>query len=206
MSARRLLLVARNEHWSHRGRFPGTDNEPLAKVVQLLRDEFKLDFSQYKNATIERRIARRMSLGRIERLSDYVRFLEKESGELAALYRDLLINVTSFFRDREPFEHLKKEVFPRLFEGRSFHRPVRMWVPGCATGEEAYSIAITALEVLDRRIERHEGVAIAVVHTRIAGEFMGTPFDGPFRYTRTWMHGEGGWRVVAGSVCPIIAR
>lgn len=64
----------------------------------------------------------------------------------------------------------------------------------------------TRLEVVDRRIERHEGVAIAVVHTRIAGEFMGTPFDGPFRYMRTWMYGEGGWRVVAGSVCAVLVE
>ncbi len=123
-------------------------DEDLNKVFILLRSATGVDFSFYKPTTLKRRIARRMMLHKVESLANYVRFLKQTPGEVDALYQDLLINVTSFFREPEVFEALKKKVFPRLLKDRSPRTPVRVWVPGCSTGEEAYSLAIALLEFL----------------------------------------------------------
>jgi len=123
--------------------------DSLGRLFEMLRRAFGVDFSAYKLATVERRIARRMVLQKVEKLDDYLRFLDSNAAELAVLYADLLIGVTNFFRDREPFDALKSVVFPRLFEKRSTGTPIRIWVPGCASGEEAYSIAICLVEYLD---------------------------------------------------------
>src|SRR5581483_3347400 len=128
--------------------------EPLQRIFGTLRDVFGVDFSAYKQSSIERRIERRMALQKLESLDDYARILEKNSVELNLLYHDLLIGVTSFFRDREPFEALKSVVFPRLFENRDQEIPLRIWVPGCSTGEEPYSIAMCLLEFLGERTGR----------------------------------------------------
>lgn len=118
----------------------------LDKVFILLRLAKGADFSLYKPTTLKRRIARRMMMHKIESLAHYVRFLKQTPEEVEALYGDLLINVTSFFREPEVFEMLKKKVFPRLLKDRPALAPVRIWVPGCSTGEEAYSMAIALLE------------------------------------------------------------
>ncbi|HTR52744.1 MAG TPA: CheR family methyltransferase [Kofleriaceae bacterium] len=123
--------------------------DALGRLLEMVRRAFGVDFSTYKLNTVERRIARRMALQKIDKLDDYIRFLDSNSAELAVLYADLLIGVTNFFRDHEPFDALKTVVFPRLFEKRSAESPIRIWVPGCATGEEAYSIAISLVEYLD---------------------------------------------------------
>ena len=117
-------------------------DDALKKIFVLLRTQTGHDFSQYKPSTIARRIERRMAVHQIERLNSYVQFLRTTPSEVEALFRDLLIGVTSFFRDREVFAALEQEVIPRLLEGRPAGAPVRVWVPGCSTGEEAYSIAI----------------------------------------------------------------
>ncbi|MHB8877975.1 MAG: chemotaxis protein CheB, partial [Myxococcaceae bacterium] len=122
--------------------------EHLNKLVILLRNAFGVDFANYKQATVERRVERRMVLHKLERLEDYVMFVTSDPNELRSLYNDLLIGVTGFFRDKEPFEALKTAVFPRLLEGRERNVPVRIWVVGCSTGEEAYSIGICLLEYL----------------------------------------------------------
>lgn len=122
--------------------------EDLNKIFILLRSATGVDFSFYKPTTLKRRIARRMMLHKIESLAHYVRFVRQTPKELDALYQDLLINVTSFFREPEVFEALKKRVFPRLLKDRAPRTPVRVWVPGCSTGEEAYSMAIALLEFL----------------------------------------------------------
>jgi two-component system CheB/CheR fusion protein len=125
--------------------------EPLQRIFALLRDVFGVDFTSYKQSSIERRIERRMVLHKSESLEEYARYLEKTSVELNLLYHDLLIGVTCFFRDREPFEALKTIVFPRLLENRDPEVPMRVWVPGCSTGEEPYSIAMCLLEFLGER-------------------------------------------------------
>ena len=104
------------------------------------------DFGAYKKTTLRRRIARRMLVNRIETLEAYARHLEGDASEIHALYQDCLITVTSFFRDPAVFEALCEQVFPVLLKDRAPDAPIRVWVPGCATGEEVYSIAIGLLE------------------------------------------------------------
>ncbi len=131
---------------------PALDDPPveaedsLAKIGILLRDATGHDFSQYKQSTLVRRIERRMALHQIRRQDDYVGYLRQDSAEIAALFQDLLIGVTSFFRDPEAFAALQQHVIPRLFAGKPADAPVRVWVPGCSSGEEAYSIAILLQE------------------------------------------------------------
>ena len=93
-------------------------------------------------------MARRMALQNLESLAEYQHYLQEHPAEVEALHQEILINVTSFFRDAEAFEALKQEVFPALLRGRDRHDPIRIWVAGCSTGEEAYSIAICWLEYL----------------------------------------------------------
>ncbi|HEX7899652.1 MAG TPA: chemotaxis protein CheB [Planctomycetota bacterium] len=118
------------------------------KLFGLLRATTGVDFAQYKQSTIERRIARRMAIHKMEAFADYARFLEKTPLEVRALHDELLINVTSFFREPEAFDVLKGSVFPALLQNRPDQEPLRLWIPGCSTGEEAYSILIALVEYL----------------------------------------------------------
>ncbi|HZP21849.1 MAG TPA: chemotaxis protein CheB [Terriglobales bacterium] len=133
---------------------PGAGDEEnldahMAQVFRLLRRTTGVDFSEYKPPTVGRRIQRRMALNRVHKLSDYTALLHRERAEVSALYHDLLINVTSFFRNPEAFESLKREVFPAIVEARKPPaHPIRIWVPGCSTGEETYSLAIALMEFL----------------------------------------------------------
>lgn len=120
----------------------------LAKIYILLRKATGVDFSLYKQTTLRRRIARRMVVQRITTLKEYSRYLQSNFSELKELYEDMLINVTRFFRDPETFASLRSELLPLLLRDRSAEQPIRIWVPGCATGEEVYSLAITLLEHL----------------------------------------------------------
>ena len=121
----------------------------LSKLFFLLRTKTGHDFSNYKPSTVNRRIERRMAVQRIENLDGYVKFLQQTPAEAEALFRDLLINVTSFFRDPEAFKTLEDQAIPRLFSGKPANGVVRVWVPGCSTGEEAYSIAILLVERME---------------------------------------------------------
>jgi two-component system, chemotaxis family, CheB/CheR fusion protein len=121
----------------------------LTRILRLVRGGTGVDFTHYKHSTLERRIKRRMALRGFETLQDYTRDLEDNREETKALCESWLITVTSFFREPAVFEELKQKVFPALFENRRQGEALRIWVPGCATGEEAYSIAICLLEFLD---------------------------------------------------------
>jgi two-component system CheB/CheR fusion protein len=116
------------------------------EILGLLRARTGVDFGQYKQTTIKRRIQRRMALRGIEPVRDYLQVLLEDTSELHALYQDFLIRVTQFFRDPEAFEALKEDVFPVLVQGRAPASPIRIWVAGCATGEEVYSLAICLME------------------------------------------------------------
>ncbi|HUO27384.1 MAG TPA: chemotaxis protein CheB [Candidatus Aquilonibacter sp.] len=133
--------------------FDGKD--PLMKdIFRLLKSFSKVDFVDYKVATIRRRILRRMNINRTAELRQYVKLLHRTPQEVEALYRDVLINVTSFFRNPEVFTSLHDIVYPKLLSERSSQEPVRVWVPGCSTGEETYSHAISLVEALSElRIE-----------------------------------------------------
>jgi two-component system CheB/CheR fusion protein len=123
----------------------------VGNLAVLLKTGFGIDLAHYKPKTIERRIQRRMALHRIERVDQYHRLCETDAKELSDLHKDLLINVTRFFRDKDPFEVLRAELVPRMLEGRADGNALRIWVPGCSSGEEAYSIAMCVLEVLDEK-------------------------------------------------------
>ncbi|HEV8717079.1 MAG TPA: chemotaxis protein CheB, partial [Candidatus Binatia bacterium] len=123
----------------------------LQKVFAILRRTTGIDFSAYKPGTIKRRIARRMVVHKIEKLKQFVEYLQQNPTEVQALCQDLLIPVTSFFREPETCEALTSQVFPRIVRARTRDAPLRLWVPGCATGEEAFSIAICLLEFLGDR-------------------------------------------------------
>ncbi|MBC8070538.1 MAG: PAS domain-containing protein, partial [Deltaproteobacteria bacterium] len=118
----------------------------MAAVYQMLQSEFGLDFKDYKPSTVTRRIERRLQMSRVEDIDAYVARLHSERDELDVLYRDLLIGVTRFFRDEEAFALLEERVLPELLRNAS-DKPLRVWVAGCATGEEAYSIAILLHEL-----------------------------------------------------------
>ena len=124
--------------------------QSLSRILALLKIVSHVDFNFYKPGTIRRRIARRMFLKKIVTLDDYVQFLRKNSDEVEALFQDVLIHVTGFFRDSDAFEGLKAIVFPRIMSAKTSSSPVRIWVPGCSTGEEAYSLAIAWLEYLGK--------------------------------------------------------
>ncbi len=122
------------------------ENE-INKIFIILRSNTGHDFSQYKANTINRRIVRRMALQQIERLEEYVKYLQQTPQEIEALFHELLIGVTNFFRDPEAFKALEK-VIPKLFINKSINESIRVWVTGCSTGEEAYSIAILMKEYM----------------------------------------------------------
>ncbi|MBL8251260.1 MAG: PAS domain-containing protein [Candidatus Competibacter sp.] len=126
-----------------------SDEDGLTRVFALLRERTRVDFTHYKPNTVIRRIERRMTMNQIHDLRDYVKFMESYPGEVMALYRELLIGVTSFFRDREVFDELESHHLPRLFE-RAESREIRFWVAGCSTGEEAYTLAMLGREILER--------------------------------------------------------
>ena len=118
------------------------------QILLLLKAATGLDFTYYKHSTIKRRINRRMMLQQVEKLEDYVRLLRENAEEVKSLYEDILINVTSFFREPEAFEALQQVVFPEIMRNRAEDEAIRIWVPGCASGEEAYSLAISLVEFL----------------------------------------------------------
>jgi two-component system CheB/CheR fusion protein len=131
-----------------------TTENALRKICILLRAQTGHDFSQYKPSTIHRRIERRMAVHQIAELDAYIRYLQQTPAELEALFRDLLIGVTSFFRDPEAFKVLEQQVFPKLFADKPAGSLVRVWSAGCSTGEEAYSIAILLQEFLETTQQR----------------------------------------------------
>jgi two-component system CheB/CheR fusion protein len=121
----------------------------LQKIFILLRAQTSHDFSQYKPSTIHRRIERRMNVHQIEDMDDYVKYLQQSPEEIEALFRDLLIGVTNFFRDPEAFALLEEKIIPELFEGKTAGDSVRVWSCGCSNGSEPYSIGILIQEYME---------------------------------------------------------
>src|SRR5262249_4675756 len=144
--AEELVRMARHDYIreSSKSRLPERD---LLRLFGLVQAKYDIDFTTYKPTTVERRIRRRMAPRQQATLDDYLRVIHDDPHEIERLCADILIKVTGFFRDPEVFSVLKKDVLPDLFRGRgngsSNGEGVRAWVPGCATGEEVYSLAIT---------------------------------------------------------------
>ena len=146
--ARELVRLSRHPYLSARAR-PATsakDEGTFEKILAVLRNRTGVDFSEYKRATIERRAARRMALREEEDLEGYLHLLASDDDEARALCEEVLIHVTSFFREPAAFEALAKDIFPQILEGKAKGASVRAWVAGCSTGEEVYSLVISLLE------------------------------------------------------------
>jgi two-component system, chemotaxis family, CheB/CheR fusion protein len=127
------------------------DETDLKKILMMLRTSAGVDFTHYKETTIKRRIARRLVINKIENEKEYVAFLRVHPKELQALFDDLLIGVTSYFREPKTFEFLREKVFPELIKNRSLNESIRVWIPGCSTGEEVYSVAMAIQEFLEEK-------------------------------------------------------
>lgn len=125
----------------------------LHKIFVLIRAETGHDFSNYKQNTIRRRIERRLAVHQIDNIADYVKYIKQTPFEVKTLFKDLLITVTNFFRDPKAFEVIEKKVIPDIIKNINNESQIRCWVPGCATGEEAYSIAILLVEALEKSNE-----------------------------------------------------
>jgi two-component system CheB/CheR fusion protein len=146
--ARALLDYARHFYVNGNGEQPTVEEAPdyLYQILALLSVRLKLDFRTYRKRMLARRVERRMSLKHFEELPAYLAYLRENSDELRLLSKDLLISVTSFFRDAEMFQLLAAQVIPELIQRKDSGSVVRVWIPGCATGEEAYSITMMILE------------------------------------------------------------
>ncbi|MET0595818.1 MAG: chemotaxis protein CheB, partial [Polyangiaceae bacterium] len=140
------------------------DGSGLAVVHRMLQDEFGIDFTHYKPSTVTRRIERRLALAHSQNIDEYVERLRNDHDELDVLYRDLLIGVTRFFRDEKAFELLETQVLPELLQKTPKDAPVRLWVAGCATGEEAYSLAIVLLDLMEKTGHRQVKIFATDVH------------------------------------------
>jgi two-component system CheB/CheR fusion protein len=152
----------------------------MDQIFRLLKQVRKVDFSDYKPATVRRRILRRMALGRVDTLKEYLQLLQQTPKELDALHHDILINVTSFFRDPDAFEALENTVYPVMLQGRQSADTLRVWVPGCSTGEEAYSHAISLIEYVNKA---RADISIQIFGTDLSDETIRTARAGIYKET-----------------------
>ncbi len=178
----------------------GSDHQ---KILAMLRVATGVNFSGYRQTTIKRRISRRVALRKVESVKEYLELLRKEKGEVRALYDDILITVTGFFRDPSAFQALKTMVFPALVKERPVKNPIRIWVPGCSTGEEVYSIAIVLFESL---LDRNVNPTIQMFATDVSERAIETARTGiylensmvdvsPERLKRFFVKADGGWQI-----------
>ncbi|RPH69526.1 MAG: response regulator [Myxococcaceae bacterium] len=148
--ARELHRLSRHPYVSGASARPSaSDDKVVEEIFALVRTALGVDFGEYKAPSLHRRLARRMALLRIESLRDYLALLRDHPEEAGCLYEEVLIHVTSFFRDPDVFESLKSAVFPEILKTKVPAEPIRFWVAGCSSGEEVYSLAIALLEFLD---------------------------------------------------------
>jgi len=145
------------------------DQSALEKIIIILRTRTGNDFSLYKKNTVYRRIERRMGVHKIDKILSYVRFLRENPKEVDILFKELLIGVTNFFRDTLVWEKLKETVIPNIIANLSEGTILRAWIPGCSTGEEAYSLAIVFKEVLEK-INSHGGFSLQIFATDLDNE------------------------------------
>jgi two-component system CheB/CheR fusion protein len=179
------------------------DAKDLDRIFQVLRNETGVDFANYKRPTIRRRLQRRMVVNKIAHLPDYVDLLSRQPSEIRHLYHDLLIHVTRFFREPESFDGIVEHIGPALLQDRPRESPIRVWVPGCSTGEEAYSVAIALLEFVG---DRAATMPIQVFATDLAETAIQRARSGlypeniaadvsPERLRRFFAHRDGGYRI-----------
>ncbi|MCE9538202.1 MAG: chemotaxis protein CheR, partial [Bacteroidetes bacterium] len=207
--ARKLVNFGKFGYVKHRIFGKGKENEiddenvDLKRIIRLLHEGVGVDFTHYKMNTIKRRILRRMVLNKKKTLKVYATFLSKNSVELDMLFQDLLINVTNFFRDIEAHLYLKASVFPKLLKSKAPGETLRIWVAACSTGEEAYSMAMTILEIQGNK-SNTKGVQIfatdlseqAINKARI-GEYTKQELEAVSaeRLKRFYTKSDGGYRI-----------
>jgi len=202
----RILAYHRRAPYQSREEAPLEEKQQsaLEKVFVLLRAQTGSDFSLYKRSTVYRRIERRMGLHQIDKLATYVRYLRENPTETDLLFKELLIGVTNFFRDPPAWEHLRDKVLPKLLKSRS-QGVLRAWVPGCSTGEEAYSLAIIFREALDK-LPPPRGLTLQIFATDLDKEAIETARQGsypanivadasPDRLHRFFVQSDRGYRV-----------
>jgi two-component system CheB/CheR fusion protein len=181
------------------------DKSSLEKIIILLRNSTGNDFSLYKKNTLYRRIERRMSVHKIDKIVSYVHFLQGNPKEVEILFKELLIGVTNFFRDAEVWEKLKEAIFPTIISNLQPDAILRAWVPGCSTGEEAYSLAIVFKEAVEK-IHPHGSASLQIFATDIDAEAIESARRGLFpaniaadvsadRLSRYFIFSEDGYRV-----------
>ncbi|WP_159518987.1 chemotaxis protein CheB [Sunxiuqinia indica] len=163
---------------------PDSDNEnkdksALDRVIILLRSQTGNDFSLYKKNTLYRRIERRMGIHKIDRINSYVHFLQENPVEIDILFKELLIGVTNFFRDSHVWKKLKESIIPEIIANTKDGSILRAWVPGCSTGEEAYSLAIVFREVLEKA-KKHSGITLQIFATDLDESAIETARKGLF--------------------------
>ncbi|MFH1036222.1 MAG: chemotaxis protein CheB [Pseudomonadota bacterium] len=177
----------------------------LEKAVILLRAQTGHDFSQYKKSTLYRRVERRMGIHQIAKINHYVRFLQENPQELDLLFKELLIGVTSFFRDPAAWEVFKDKVLPALLAGRPAGSQLRAWTPGCSTGEEAYSLAMVFKEAVEK-LKSKKGLTLQIFATDLDRDAIDKARQGffpaniaadvsPQRLSRFFVKEETGYRV-----------
>jgi two-component system, chemotaxis family, CheB/CheR fusion protein len=181
----------------------GDEGRHLTTVFRLLAARTGVDFSEYKQTTIKRRLVRQMVLAKVSDLAEFTRLLQKNREEIDRLYESLLINVTEFFRDQEYFDYLREHILPDIIAQHQENAPIRLWVPGASTGEEAYSLGIILSELLQERGLNHPvqifGTDVserAIAHAR-AGLFSAADVAnvGPERLSRFFYETERGYMV-----------
>ncbi len=151
--AEELTTLAKHPQLSQLQKIEDTkEGSDLKKIYMMLKVAFGTDFTHYKETTMNRRITRRMVINKTADLETYIKYLETHPVELQELFDDLLIGVTSFFREPKTFLALKEKMFPEIIKKKSQSEPVRVWVPGCSTGEEVYSLAIAIQEYLEENV------------------------------------------------------
>ncbi len=144
--AAEIARIASHPYVAPEDKAPEPDERGHGRIAEIVNRAMGVDFTHYKPNTLHRRITRRMVLHKMDSVKDYEEHLTKSPEEIEALYQDILINVTSFFRDPEAFAALTEKIFPKLLEGRTREDPLRIWTLGCSTGEESYSLAIALAE------------------------------------------------------------
>lgn len=151
--AERLIEINRPFHEQETPTVTSSDEQSFKQILAILKTRRGVDFQNYKSSTLKRRIIRRMALSKIDSVNGYFELLRTNKTEQDALYHDMLISVTSFFRDPETFDMVSREVLaPLLEEKQKSQEPLRIWIAGCATGEEAYSLAICLYELLENKV------------------------------------------------------
>ena len=196
-----LIRIGANDYVK-RSDHAGADEASLMRIIDLMRASTGLDLSGYRRSTLDRRISRRMLLTGVGVMSDYLTFLGRDAAEIKALYRDVLVNVTEFFRDSGVLEAIKDQSFPEISRSLPTGEALRVWVPGCSRGQEAYSIAILIAEFFDEPVLGNAQVFatdvnaadIEIARVGVYPESIETEVS-PERLARFFTRVPGGYRV-----------